>query len=67
MRGGAYRWDHGAAFQLRPDDTFESLRAEAWNEDTTLFQAVAAGYDDDRPLLEISAYDLNKIAEDVGL
>lgn len=49
-RGGMVRWEHGMVIKLQPADTFASLEAGAWNESTTLMQAVRAGYDDTRPL-----------------
>lgn len=51
-KGGAYRWEHGAVYRLQPSDTLESLRAAAWNEGTSLYDAVVRGLDHARPALE---------------
>lgn len=61
--GGAYRWEHGVACRLRPGDTLESLHAGAWNEGTTLYQAVVAGYDDTRPVLDWTGHMVRKVAD----
>lgn len=58
-KGGAYRWEHGAAYQLQAEDTLESLRSEEWNDYTSLYEAVLRGYDDSRPVLE---WDGNMVA-----
>lgn len=62
LRGGAVRWQHGMVVQLQPTDTLESLRAGEWNELTSLWDAVTHGYDDSRPVLEISPANLAKSA-----
>lgn len=50
MEGGQYRWKHGVAARLLPNDTFEVLIGD-WNDCTSVFEAVINGYDPDRPLL----------------
>lgn len=62
-QGGAYRWEHGTAYRLRPGDTFASLRAEPWNEITSTYEAMLRGYDDSRPLLEWSGHAVRAVAE----
>jgi hypothetical protein len=52
LAGGAVRWKHGAAYELQPGDTLESLRSTAWNEEVTLYDAVLHGRDDSRPVVE---------------
>ena len=51
LQGGAVRWRHGMAIELKPEDTIESLRAGEWNETTTHWDAVIHGRDKDRPIL----------------
>ena len=60
LEGGAVRWRHGTVIQLQPNDTLSSLRAGEWNECTTLWDAVTHGYDESRPVLEISPENLAK-------
>lgn len=62
-QGGVYRWEHGLVFRLQPEDTLESLHTGAWNEGTTLYQAVVHGYDDSRPLLDWNGHAIRKLAE----
>jgi len=52
IEGGHVRWKHGAAFELKPGDTFDSLHSTDWNDDTTLCNAVLADMDDDRPVVD---------------
>lgn len=53
VQGGTYRWEHGAAYRLLPTDTLAALRNGEWNESTTLYEAVIAGYEDSRPPLNL--------------
>lgn len=61
VQGGAYRWEHGVACRLQSGDTLESLHAEAWNEGTSRYEAVVAGRDDSRPVLEWSGHAIRAI------
>lgn len=63
LRGGAYRWEHGAAYQLQPGDTLERLREAAWNEWTSLYDAVLHGHDASRPMLEWNGHMVRAVAE----
>jgi hypothetical protein len=67
MRGGAVRWEHGMAVKLQPGDTLESLLETEWNESTSLFRAMLEGYDEARPVLEISGRQIAAIAKAAGL
>jgi hypothetical protein len=58
--GGAYRWRHGVAVALRPDDTFQSLSGD-WNEALPHISAILSGYDPERPVLEWSGRKLSMI------
>ena len=51
LHGGAYRWRHGVAVALRPDDTFQSLSGD-WNEALPHISAILSGYDPERPVLD---------------
>lgn len=62
-KGGAYRWEHGAAYRLQPGDTLGSLHAAAWNEGTSLYDAVVRGHDRTRPALEWPGHVLAAIAK----
>lgn len=66
MYGGLYRWRHGIAVQLLPDDTIESLSAPH-NEIETIIGAACEGYRDDRPLLEWDGQCIANVAESCGL
>ncbi len=56
LHGGAVRWRHGMALMQRDTDTFDSLKNESWNGDTTLYDAVLGAHDETRSLL-MSASD----------
>lgn len=66
MDGGATRWRHGVCARLLPSDTFESLNGE-WNSTSTVLDAVLAGADDSRPLLEWNGIMIDRMARSVGL
>jgi hypothetical protein len=59
LRGGAVRWEHGMAIQLKPDDSFESLR--------DLLGMVLAGYDPERPVLEWDGRAVESLAKSLSL
>ena len=63
MSGGAYRWRHGLAVKLHPEDTLEILNETEWNESTSLYSAVIHGYDNTRPILDWPGYIISKVAE----
>lgn len=67
LRGGAYRWDGGALYGLRPDDTFAGLVAGPWNDNINLYHAVVNGHDDSRPLLDWEGVMVAALARSVGL
>jgi hypothetical protein len=67
LRGGAYRWEHGAVCRLRPDDTLDGLRAGAWNEQVTLLGAVLAGHDESRPVLEWRGDEIQAIVDQIEI
>lgn len=67
LRGGAYRWDGGAIYGLRQDDTFATLTEGAWNADINLYHAVVNGHDDSRPLLDWPGRAIESMAESAGL
>lgn len=58
VNGECYRWRHGLAIKLKSNDAFDKLDG-AWNDTTTVLQAVLNGYDTERPILE---WDGNLIA-----
>lgn len=62
MRGGTYRWHHGAAIKLQPVDTIATLRAIAWDDDTSLYAAVVAGLDNSRPILDWDGSVIDNLA-----
>jgi len=61
MRGGAVRWEHGMAIQLRADDTFAVL-----DKDDTLYNAMH-GYGEDRAILEWPGKIIESVANSAGL
>jgi hypothetical protein len=52
IEGMTYRWRHGIVAALRDTDTLDSLHNNDWNEHTTEIEAICAGQDNDRPVLE---------------
>jgi hypothetical protein len=62
LQGGQYRWMHGYAVRLQPGDTLASLDLKEWNEWTSLYTAVMAGYDKTRPVLEWSGHMIASVA-----
>lgn len=52
VEGETYRWRHGIAAKIKNDDTIQSLRDGEWNNYTSTLEAVCAGQDASRPLLE---------------
>jgi len=64
LEGGAVRWSNGALYHLQPEDTIASLQSEAWNETTSVWDAVVAGFDGSRPVVLI---DPTNMAKAVGL
>lgn len=65
--GGAHRWRHGMVVSLQPGDTLTSLRGEKWNDGTSLFDAVAMGMDDTRPIKDWSGHAMESFAKKAGL
>lgn len=66
LDGGAVRWRHGLCARLRLTDTSETLQ-EAWNDTASVLDAVLAGADDSRPLLEWHGVMIESLAESAGL
>ena len=62
LHGGAYRWRHGVAVRLRPHDTFQSLSGD-WNAATSHLDAILAGYDPKRPVLEWSGRKIENVVK----
>ena len=52
VEGQMYRWRHGVVAQIKGSDTMETLEAGEWNEHTSLLDAVLAGVDTERPMLD---------------
>lgn len=68
MAGGAVRWRHGAAYQLKDTDTIESLEHTHWYNGAMLMDAVIWQLDNDRPYLtDLGAYGVEAIARSAGL
>lgn len=67
LAGGAIRWRHGIACRLRPGDTLNSLRGEAWNDIVSRMEAMEHGYDDERPVLDWSGSAIESVARKAGL
>lgn len=67
LAGGAVRWRHGLVAKLQPADTLDSLRSEPWNEHNSAYQAMLAGYDDSRPILDWDGQVVASVAETAGL
>lgn len=67
VQGGGYRWLHGMACKIKDTDTLESLRSEMWNDHALVIDAMSNGYDDERPILDMSGWQIKGIAESVGL
>ena len=65
LHGYCYRWRHGLAIRLQPNDTFLTL-AEPWNDDTTTWQAVLGGYDAERPILDWTGHVVAALARRHG-
>lgn len=67
LRGGQYRWEHGCVIRLQPGDTLESLEAGAWNDATSLLDAVVHGCDDTRPFARWDGHAIASLAKSLGL
>lgn len=67
LEGGCVRWKHGLAIKIKQDDTIEYLQDLEWNDYTDAMTAILQGYDDERPILDISGYAIEAIAKSVGL
>ena len=65
--GGAVRWEHGIAAQIKPGDSLDNMDLEKWNDGLTLKQAVLLGLDDGRPILEVSGSMLAAMVASAGL
>lgn len=66
LAGGQYRWRHGFAVQLLPDDTIKSLSAPH-NEHCTVLGAACAGHRPERPLKRWDGKTIEQIATAYGL
>lgn len=66
LRGGAVRYVHGIVCKLREKDTFGDLDGP-WNDYTTVNEAVQAGHDDSRPVLDWSGHAVAGLAKSCGL
>lgn len=62
LDGGQIRWKHGAAYQLRDGDTFQSLKGEYFNDIMDGLDAVLNGLDNSRPLLNWSGHVIEQVA-----
>ena len=62
INGGMYRWRHGIAISLKPDDTMEKLESMEWHDGMSYLNAIYYGLDDDRPILEWPGYLIEKVA-----
>lgn len=60
--GETYRWQHGLAVQLLPQDTFGKLEHEMINPGTTLLEYVTNGYDSARPALRWDGQIIHRVA-----
>ena len=49
--GGAYRWRHGVAAMILPNDTLQSLSGD-WTASTSHLEAILSGYDPERPVVD---------------
>jgi len=67
VAGGAVRWRHGKAAQLKAGDTLAALASEVWNDSMTQLDAVQAGCDPARPLLSWDGQAVAMVAKSVGL
>lgn len=69
LRGGAVRWEHGAIYRIRPTDTLESLRADRYNDEYSVMEALMRGYgDSDRYWLDgVTPQEINRLALSLGL
>ncbi len=66
-RGGCVRWEHGGVWQLKSNDTLQSLRNGEWNDCATLLDAVCHGEDRSRPVLDFSGNAIANVAKAAGL
>jgi hypothetical protein len=66
ISGGTYRWRHGIAVQLRPDDTAETLNAP-WSEHASVLEAMLRGMDPARLVLNWSGAAIERVARSAGL
>jgi predicted DNA-binding protein len=66
LNGGTYRWRHGIAVQLRPDDTSATLDAP-WNEHASVLDAMLRGMDHGRPVIDWTGAVIEKVARSAGL
>lgn len=62
LEGGQYRWRHGIAIQILPTDTLESLRADTGEYNTTSYDRLVHGYDEQRPVQEWPGTIIDSIA-----
>ena len=60
LNGYTYRWDHGMAVKLLPNDTLEQIQTAGINN-------ILRGDDTARPVLDWPGYAVRKTAESVGL
>jgi len=64
IAGGAYRWQHGVAAKLLPDDTWDTL--DAWagaiSSPSQLITVLLDGHDSDRPLLDWGGNTITAVA-----
>jgi len=61
--GGAVRWRHGMAVKLLPSDTIESLQSTPWNDYASTYDAVLAGHDKNRPVLDWTGDMVERLAK----
>ena len=67
LAGGCVRWTHGVACSVLPGDTLQSLRAADYNDNVSVYQAMASGYDERRPVSDIGGRAIAALARAAGL
>lgn len=66
VHGGAVRWRHGIACRVHAHDTIDALMRDNYDDCTSLQRALS-GYDDTRPVIDISGDHLAQIAKSLNL
>jgi hypothetical protein len=62
LEGGQNRWRHGAAVQILPTDTLDSLAEDSGEYHVTSYERMMHGYDEQRPVLDWDGSVIDRVA-----